>query len=224
MTAPKYLLHKLTQLLSICLCVMMMNLLTTTTTTKATPTYTTTYCTNTNTYASNAILVHFLSRFSRHHRYFFTSRTPWYYSGHNFATSKSIELKGLTLCRRDVTATVCDQCLTAAVNEIRIRCPDKAEALIWYDECFLRYTNRYFDVEKIVPRVNLDDGDVDSSLDLGRFNQSLYRLLNRLVTEAVAAKKVAAGEAVVTEWKKVHGLMQCTDDLTKRRKSFASVL
>jgi hypothetical protein len=183
MAAPKY----NCVLLSICLFMMLKLLIPT----KATPTYTYTYCTN--TYAPNPFFDYFF-RFYR-----------------NKGTSKSI--KGHILCRGDVTAAVCSQCLAAAVKEIRIRCPKRAEALIWYDECFLRYSHKYLDVDKIFPRVNLDDGNIDSSVDLGRFKQSLYGLLNRLVNEAAAAKKFAAGEAVVTEWRKVHGLVQCTGNL-----------
>ncbi|MCI38969.1 cysteine-rich receptor-like protein kinase, partial [Trifolium medium] len=95
-----------------------------------------------------------------------------------FSTADAVG--GLYLCRGDVT----DQCLTAAVKEIRIRCPNQTEALIWYDECFLRFTNKYFAVNKIVPRANLDDGNINSSIDLERFNRSLHGLLNDSVTEA----------------------------------------
>ncbi|MCH80211.1 cysteine-rich receptor-like protein kinase 25-like, partial [Trifolium medium] len=210
-TAPKY----NCVLLSICL-FMMLNLFITT---KATPTYTASYCTNTS--APNTILDDFFFRFSRYHRFSWASWRPWtpgYYLRYvkiykwNFTTtSKSFE--GLILCRRDVTATICDQCVTAAFKEIRIRCPIQAEALIWYDECFLRYTNSYFSVDNIVPGANLDDGNIDSGVDLGRFNQSLYGLLNRLVTEAAVAMKFAAGKTAVTESMKLYGLVQCTDEL-----------
>jgi hypothetical protein len=167
--------------------------------TKATPTYTAAYCTNTTFH-------------SRHHRFWDPRHS--FYGNRGASTSKSI--KGLILCRGDVTATVCNQCLTAAVKEMRIRCPNQAVALIWYDECFLRYTNKYFDVDKIIQIVKLDHGNIDSGVDLGRFNHSPYGWLNRLITEAAAvAKKFAAGEAVVTELRKVHWLTQCTDVLTK---------
>ncbi|KAK2371754.1 cysteine-rich receptor protein kinase [Trifolium repens] len=122
------------------------------TTTKATPTYTTTHCTNTTTYAPNTtfptnlniLFYYFSNNISQSNGYFLTIT--------GFGTADAVS--GLYLCRGDVTAAVCDQCLTAAVKEIRVRCPNQREALIWYDECFLRFTNRYFAVNKIVPRAN----------------------------------------------------------------------
>ncbi|PNY15274.1 cysteine-rich receptor-like protein kinase [Trifolium pratense] len=206
MAAPK---HKH---ISMCLCVML-NLFITTT--KAKPTYTTTHCTNTTTYAPNTtfhtnlniLFYYFSNNISQSNGYFLTIT--------GFSTPDAVG--GLYLCRGDVTAAVCDQCLTAAVKEVRIRCPNQTEALIWYDECFLRFTNKYFAVNKIVPRVNLDDGNIDSSVDLERFNRSLHGLLNDSVMEAsgsLQSKKFSAGKTVVTESLKLYGLVQCTNDLT----------
>ncbi|GAU24854.1 hypothetical protein TSUD_115770 [Trifolium subterraneum] len=206
MADPK---HKL---LFIFLCAML-NLLTTT---KATPTYTTTHCTNTTTYAPNTtfqtnlniLFYYFSNNISQSNGYFFSIT--------GFNTDDAVG--GLYICRGDITTTVCDQCLTAAVKEIRIRCPNQTEALIWYDECFLRFTNRYFAIDKIVPRANFDDGNISSGVDLERFNQSLHGLLNDLATEAAASlqsKKFAAGDTPVMESMKVYGLVQCTNDLTK---------
>ncbi|WJX54574.1 hypothetical protein P8452_40443 [Trifolium repens] len=200
------------KLLCICLC-LILNLFITTT--KATPTYTTTHCTNTTTYAPNTtfhtnlniLFYYFSNNISQSNGYFFAMT--------GFNTDDAVG--GLYLCRGDVTTTVCDQCLTAAVKEIRIRCPNQREALIWYDECFLRFTNSYFAVDKIVPRANFDDGNISSGVDFKRFNQSLHGLLNDLVTEAAASlqsKKFAAGETAVTESMKLYGLVQCTNDLT----------
>ncbi|WJX59962.1 hypothetical protein P8452_45223 [Trifolium repens] len=202
--------HKL--LLCICLC-LILNLFITTT--KATPTYTTTHCTNKTTYAPNTtfhtnldiLFYYFSNNISQSNGYFFSIT--------GFNTDDAVG--GLYLCRGDVTTTVCDQCLTAAVKEIRIRCPNQREALIWYDECFLRYTNSYFAVDKIVPRANFDDGNISSGVDFERFNRSLHGLLNDLVTEAAASlqsKKFAAGETAVTESMKLYGLVQCTNELT----------
>ncbi|PNX83323.1 cysteine-rich receptor-like protein kinase [Trifolium pratense] len=210
-TAPKY------NCVLLSICVFMILSMFIIITTKATPTYMASNCTNTS--APNTIVDDFFFRFSRrYHRFSLRSWRPRY-SSHYWKTftykgTSSNSFEGLILCRGDVTATICDQCVTAAFKEIRIQCPNQAEALIWYDECFLCYTNTYFSIDKIDPRANLDDGNIDSSVDLGRFNQSLYGLLNRLVMEAATAKKFATGEAVVTEWRKVHGLMQCADDIT----------
>lgn len=197
---------------SICVCVIVML---TTKAVEATPTYTATHCTNTTTYAPNStfqtnldiLLYYFSNNISQSNGYFLGI------TGFNSVNA----VGGLFLCRGDVATTVCNQCLTTAIKEIRQHCPNQTEALIWYDECLVHYTNRYFAVDKIDPRVNLNDGNIVSSVDLGRFNQSLHGLLNDLATEASGSsesKKFAAGEVVVTESMTVYGLMQCTNDLT----------
>ncbi|XP_027193221.1 cysteine-rich receptor-like protein kinase 10 isoform X1 [Cicer arietinum] len=181
---------------------------------EAIPTYTATHCTNTTTYAPNTtfqnnlnLLFYYLSNnISQSNGYFFSIA--------GFSTSNAVG--GTLLCRGDVTTTVCEQCLSTALQEIRRRCPNQREALIWYDECSMRYTNKYFAVDKIVPRVNLDDGVNVSGVDLRRFNQSLHRLLIDLVTKAAGSQsmKFADGEVAVTESVTVYGLEQCTNDLT----------
>jgi hypothetical protein len=208
MATPKYKL-----LLSIGMCVIL-NLFTTT---KSTPTYIAlaSHCTNTTTYDPNlgstfltnldAVLFSLSNPFS-----------PYSMAIAGFGTIDAVN--GIIICRGDVTDTACDECVTAAAKEIIIRCPNKKEALIWYDECLLRYTNRYFAPDKIVPRANLDDGNIATRVDLGRFNRSLHGLLNDLVIEASSnsqSHKFASGEAVVTESTTVYGLVQCADDLTK---------
>ncbi|GAU24850.1 hypothetical protein TSUD_115730 [Trifolium subterraneum] len=205
MDTPKYKL-----LLSICLCVMKMI------TTKATPTYTTAYCTNTTTYVLQTTfetnLEALLFSFSN------SNHPNTSFSIVGLGTSDAVN--GLFLCRGDINVTdpVCQECLTAAVKEIIIRCPNQTEALIWYDECFLRYTNRYFPFNKIVPGATLDDGNISSGVDLEIFNRSLHGLLNDLVTEVATSlqtEKFASGETAVTESMKLYGLVQCTYDLTE---------
>lgn len=51
---------------------------------------------------------------------------------------------GLFLCRDDIAAADCRNCVTTAVRDIPQRCPVEVNAVAWYDECFLRYSNRSF--------------------------------------------------------------------------------
>lgn len=51
-------------------------------------------------------------------------------------------VNGLFLCRGDLNTTVCQDCVTAAASEVTRRCPNRTEAVIWYNECMLRYTTR----------------------------------------------------------------------------------
>lgn len=182
---------------------------------EAAPTYTATHCTNTTTYAPNStfqtnlnILFYYLSNnISHSNGYFFTIV--------GFGTTDAVS--GLFLCRGDVSSTaLCNQCVAAALEEIRRHCPNQTEALIWYDQCSLRYTNKYFPADSIAPRVNLHDAHNVSGVDLGRFNQSLHGLLNDLAAKAASSQpmKFAAGEAAVTNSVTVYALEQCTNELT----------
>ncbi|XP_059661503.1 putative cysteine-rich receptor-like protein kinase 9 [Cornus florida] len=49
---------------------------------------------------------------------------------------------GLFLCRGDVTTDQCHDCVRNASQEILQRCPNRTEAVIWYDFCLLRHSNR----------------------------------------------------------------------------------
>ncbi|GFZ03179.1 S-locus lectin protein kinase family protein [Actinidia rufa] len=61
-------------------------------------------------------------------------------------------ISSLYLCRGDVTHDQCQNCVKNASQEIRSRCPSDKEAIIWYDECMLRYSNAtIFGVEAILP-------------------------------------------------------------------------
>ncbi|GMI98621.1 hypothetical protein like AT5G48540 [Hibiscus trionum] len=51
---------------------------------------------------------------------------------------------GLAECRGDVSSKDCLSCIRDAAKQIRQRCPNQADARIWYDYCFLRYNKDYF--------------------------------------------------------------------------------
>ena len=46
---------------------------------------------------------------------------------------------GLAQCRGDVDKEGCSTCIQDAARQIRTRCPNEADARIWFDYCFLRY-------------------------------------------------------------------------------------
>nr|GMD20183.1 cysteine-rich repeat secretory protein 55-like [Ipomoea batatas] len=54
------------------------------------------------------------------------------------------KIYGLGQCRGDVSSKDCSSCIQEAAKEIRKRCPDRVDARIWYEYCFLRYTDEEF--------------------------------------------------------------------------------
>ncbi|KAM1456824.1 hypothetical protein ACFX2I_034071 [Malus domestica] len=64
---------------------------------------------------------------------------------------------GLFLCRRDVSANACKECVVNAASQALLLCPDSQEALISYDNCTLSYSNKPFSSWAAVtsPRLSL---------------------------------------------------------------------
>ena len=127
---------------------------------------------------------------------------------------------GQFLCRGDVSPATCQDCIASAATEITRLCPNKTESIIWYDECMLRFTNRYFAPTSVVPRANLMDGNNISASDLDSFNRTLFGLLNDLIEEAAnsrLARKFATGQrefAGHSPENTVYALTECEPDLT----------
>ncbi|CAA2972103.1 cysteine-rich receptor kinase 10, partial [Olea europaea subsp. europaea] len=105
---------------------------------------------------------------------------------------------GLFLCRGDVNADICKECVNYATTEILQRCYNRPKgATIWYDECMLRYSN-----QSIVSRVQQSAGmtfynvnNITNEPD--RFKQMLADTMNEIATEAsnnVTGKKFATKE------------------------------
>lgn len=53
---------------------------------------------------------------------------------------------GLFLCRGDATIPDCQECVSKAIKDITTpqNCPNKTQAVGWYDKCMLRYSDTYF--------------------------------------------------------------------------------
>lgn len=184
--------------------------------TSATPKYNDIYCPNNASYQSNT------TTFQTNLNVLFASLTSnatqgvvSYTTTMGFGTTNAVN--GLFLCRADLSSATCNDCVATAVTEIRRRCPNQTESIIWYDECMVRYTDRYFSPTSVVPRANLWDDKNISTSDWGSFNQTLSSLLSGLATEAAgsqSASKFAIGEMNFTATSHVYGLAQCASGMT----------
>ncbi|KAK7817182.1 antimicrobial ginkbilobin-2-like protein [Quercus suber] len=122
---------------------------------------------------------------------------------------------GIALCRGDVATTDCKTCVNEASNEIHRLCPYDKGAIIWYDNCLLKYSNKNFlgqiDNENWFSLLN-----VQNVSDPTIFNQKTRELLSQLATEAsVTTKKYAVGHIELGESTNLYGLAQCTWDLSR---------
>ncbi|XP_028776250.1 cysteine-rich receptor-like protein kinase 10 [Neltuma alba] len=183
---------------------------------RATPVYNGHYCNNTVTYQPN-------STFQRNINVLLSSLSSnaSQDSSGSYDTAMGagtpFAVNGYYLCRGDIAIATCRDCVAAAANDIISRCPNQTEAVLWYDICTLRFTNSYFKSGSVVPGTNLTDGKSVSNTDISQFNQSLFRLLNDLGTQAAnseTAKKFGTREVRVTRSMTVYGLAQCSGELS----------
>jgi hypothetical protein len=123
---------------------------------------------------------------------------------------------GLALCRGDVKATDCRTWVNEATREIHQRCPYNKGAIIWYDNCLLKYVNTDF-FGKIDNQNKFYLWNWRDVSEPTTFNQKTRELLSLLAKEASATPKLyAVGEAELEESRKLYGLAQCTRDLSTR--------
>ncbi|KAM1186508.1 hypothetical protein FF1_015660 [Malus domestica] len=122
---------------------------------------------------------------------------------------------GLFLCRGDVVGTdVCETCVATATAEAPQRCSLQKQAVIWYEDCMLRYSNESFfsTAPELTP---LYSWNGDDPPDQTRFNQVVAASMNEVATEAAKdADKFATKKETVSDRIHLYSLGQCTQDLS----------
>ncbi|KAK7280209.1 hypothetical protein RJT34_25271 [Clitoria ternatea] len=178
------------------------------------PIYSSSYCTDGSSYRPNTtfqtnlnvLLSSLVSNATLHNGFYLT----------NISLGTPNEVKGIFLCRGDVTPSDCQDCVTAAARNITHHCPNQTESIIWYDQCMLRYSNSSF-FNNIVPGVNMMSDENVSNSDLNQFNGFLAATLNDVTRDAVnsaSGKKFATKEANFSPSMKLYTLAQCSPDLS----------
>ncbi|KAF3951092.1 hypothetical protein ACB098_07G042800 [Castanea mollissima] len=121
---------------------------------------------------------------------------------------------GIALCRGDVAAADCKACVNDASNEIHKLCPYDKGAIIWYDNCLLKYSNKDF-LGQIDNENWFFMSNVQNVSEPTIFNQKTRELLSQLAKDAsFTTKKYAVGELELGKSTKLYGLAQCTWDLS----------
>ncbi|KAK9681691.1 hypothetical protein RND81_10G020600 [Saponaria officinalis] len=174
------------------------------------------YCSNTNGNYTNG------DTFSDNLDTFLTDLTsPKPFSGgfYNLTVGKNSgvdQVNGIALCRGDLPSSQCDPCLSWGAKRIKESCPNQTEAIVWYNECMVRYSNRsIFGSSEVWPEYEFIN--VNNVSDPTRFNQKLGTLLSSLQTKAVAGNsesKFADGSTRTGDFGDIYALLQCTPDLS----------
>ncbi|TKY51081.1 Cysteine-rich receptor protein kinase 25 [Spatholobus suberectus] len=126
---------------------------------------------------------------------------------------------GLFMCRGDVPFQLCGQCVVNATQKLSSDsdCSLSIQAVIWYDECMVRYSNHSF------------FSTVDSNFYVGLSNSAnisnqatfmrlLFDTMNKTADEAaIGAEKYATNQANISGFQSLYCLVQCTQDLSPQR-------
>ncbi|KAI9123749.1 hypothetical protein K1719_005049 [Acacia pycnantha] len=133
--------------------------------------------------------------------------------------NKSNTVYGLFMCRGDVSLQPCNECVNKGIEELNDTCSSSKEAIIWYDMCMLRYSNRSFfstlDTQPIYTKSGVDM--LQNQKD--GFNRLLANTLNDLVTATLNSTPIGTKNFATTkefstsEFKTLYTLAQCTPNL-----------
>ncbi|PWA76554.1 cysteine-rich RLK (RECEPTOR-like protein kinase) 26 [Artemisia annua] len=125
----------------------------------------------------------------------------------------------VALCRGDVNLDACQSCLKDSIVKLRQICPNQKEAIGYYDNCMLKYSDQTIlgktDIKFYVFLLNTQNAS-----DVERFNGALSALLNNLTANASAGgslRKFAAGDTRGPGFTSIYALVQCTPDLAQQQ-------
>lgn len=90
---------------------------------------------------------------------------------------------GLSLCRGDCSSDICQTCVSEATKAILTQCPKAKEAVIWYDECMVRYVHQSF-IATNNETLGFQFGNPSSVKEDAGFKQVLDSTLSDLINRA----------------------------------------
>uniref|UniRef100_A0A803QVL6 Gnk2-homologous domain-containing protein n=1 Tax=Cannabis sativa TaxID=3483 RepID=A0A803QVL6_CANSA len=166
-----------------------------------------------STYEAN--LIHLLTTLP-------TSQNDNGYGFYNASYGKgSDQVYAVGLCRGDATPDICRSCLNDSMHVLIDICPNQKEAVGWYDNCMLRYSNRSMlgtpDTTSLFRMANPENV---SSSNVQEYFDDLRTLLDGLKIEAASGgslRKYATGQTKAPDFLTIYALVQCTPDLPQQQ-------
>ncbi|KAB1209854.1 Cysteine-rich repeat secretory protein 38 [Morella rubra] len=140
-------------------------------------------------------------------------------TGSSFASmgKDQYQIHGLALCRGNLSHVGCVDSVSEAKSHVRVYCHNDKAATIWYGNCLLKYSNKNFfsrvdAIEVVVCATNTVNGSEPVAVSLVKVN----KLLRELAEKASETPQMyATGNLKLDESRKLHGLVQCTRDLSR---------
>ncbi|XP_010448768.1 PREDICTED: cysteine-rich receptor-like protein kinase 5 isoform X1 [Camelina sativa] len=149
-----------------------------------------------------------------------SSNNSFFSNGSNIITEGQNHDKvfGVFLCKGDISAEVCHECVAFASKAALKRCPGGKEFLIQYDECMLGYSDRniFMDPDATTAIITWSNQNVTAEQS-GRFNGAVVSLLKKSAEEAANSKtrkKFAVNKSDFTLSQTLYASVQCIPDLT----------
>ncbi|KAJ9705873.1 hypothetical protein PVL29_003802 [Vitis rotundifolia] len=124
------------------------------------------------------------------------------------------QVHGRALCRGDVAAKDCKNCVENASQEIMKVCKSE-EAIIWYEFCQVQYSYQMFSVKVYTGKYPDSNSQKKNVSDPGHFYSVLKGLMRNLTNDAAfdhAKLMFAVGETKLLWNLTIYGLVQCTRD------------
>lgn len=134
-------------------------------------------------------------------------------SSESFYNGSSNGIYSLYLCRGDVSTSTCRICVNNATQQLRQRCPSDKRAIIWYDECMLRYSNmNFFGREQTLPRLLMWNSQNNTSPE--QQNYGALGLIFSLVDSVPRTDLMFdTKDGIVDNVQRGYALLQCTRDI-----------
>ncbi|KAG6703139.1 hypothetical protein I3842_07G069300 [Carya illinoinensis] len=145
-----------------------------------------------------------------------SSNTKISYGFYNLSVGEnSDQVNAIALCGGLIGTDECRSCVNTSSHDLLQYCPNQKEAIIWYPECMVRYSNRsIFGALEANPLYSFYN--TRNASDVDAFTQVLGPLLERLTNLAAAGsstRKFAVGSETAQDSQTIHALLMCTPDL-----------
>ncbi|XP_039691126.1 putative cysteine-rich receptor-like protein kinase 9 [Medicago truncatula] len=120
---------------------------------------------------------------------------------------------GLFMCRGDVSSQICVECIVHATKKLSLDCPLSKQAVIYYDECNVRYSYNYF-------FSTVDTSPMYRDINITYTDQNLYimTLLNQFSKLAYetgySVERYMTNSLKLYDEQNLYSLGQCTRDLS----------
>ncbi|MED6110814.1 hypothetical protein PIB30_046292 [Stylosanthes scabra] len=125
---------------------------------------------------------------------------------------KNNKVYGEVLCRGDISANNCSNCISESVKFASHNCPKSREVLVWFTWCFLRYSNEsFFGVMESTAAAITNDTDLE---DPSLVSEGLD-VMSSLVVSAPEQPYMFQTLMMMALNRSRYGMVQCTRDISR---------